>query len=74
MTVTVSAKVNPKHAAVKPLQKWLNVLGYAEVGTADGVAGAKFTSAVLHFQMDNGCTPTGALQEWDKTWHKMIWG
>lgn len=74
MTVTVSAKVNPKHAAVKPLQKWLSALGYAEVGKADGIAGAKFTSAVLHFQQDHGCTPTGALQEWDKTWHKLIWG
>lgn len=73
MTVTVSAKVNPQHAAVKPLQKWLNALGYTEVGKDDGVAGVKFTSAVLHFQMEHGCTPTGALQEWDKTWHKLIW-
>lgn len=74
MTVTVSAKLNPRHAAVKPIQKRLNALGYTEVGKADGIAGVKFTSAVLHFQQDHGCTPTGALQEWDKTWHKLIWG
>lgn len=74
LTVTVSAKVNANHAAVKPLQKWLCALGYTEVGDADGKAGPKFTSAILHFQQDNGCTPTGALQEWDKTWHKIIWG
>lgn len=74
MTVAVSAKVNPKHAAVRPLQRWLNALGYTEVGTADGEAGPKFTSAVLHYQMDHGCTQTGALQDWDKTWCKLIWG
>lgn len=74
MTVTVSAKINAAHAAVKPIQKRLNVLGYTEVGTADGKAGPKFTSAILHFQQDNACTPTGALQEWDKTWCKLIWG
>ncbi len=74
MTVTVSTKVNAAHAAVKPLQKRLNALGYTEVGAADGKAGPKFTSAILHFQEDNACTPTGALQEWDKTWHKVIWG
>lgn len=73
MTVTVSAKVNAAHAAVKPLQKRLNALGYTEVGTADGKAGPKFTSAILHFQQDHSCTPTGALQEWDKTWHNLIW-
>lgn len=74
MTVTVSAKLNPRHAAVKPIQKRLNALGYTEVGKADGIAGVKFTSAVLHFQQDHGSTPTGVLQEWDKTWHKLIWG
>ena len=74
MTVTVSAKVNPRHAAVKPLQKWLNALGYTEAGKADGIAGAMFTDAIWHFQRDNACTPTGALQEWDKTWCKLIWG
>lgn len=74
LTVTVSAKVNANHAAVKPLQKWLCALGYTEVGDADGKAGPKFTSAILHFQQDNGCTTTGALQEWDKTWHKIIFG
>ena len=74
MTVAVSAKVNAKHAVVKPLQKRLNELGYTEVGAADGTAGPMFTSAVLHFQQDHGCTQTGALQDWDKTWHMLLWG
>ncbi|MCM1220158.1 MAG: M15 family metallopeptidase [Lachnospiraceae bacterium] len=48
-TVTVSAKVNKKHAVVKAIQKRLNALGYI-CGTADGIAGAKFTAAVNSYQ------------------------
>ena len=48
-TVTVSATKNRKHAVVKPLQKYLNALGY-NCGTADGIAGPKFTSAVNNYQ------------------------
>lgn len=73
MTVAVSAKVNATHAVVMPLQKRLHELGYTEVGTADGNVGPMFTSAVLHFQQDHGCTQTGALQDWDKTWHLLLW-
>lgn len=73
MTMSVSSKINATHAVVKPLQKWLNAIGYSETGKVDGIAGAKFTSAVSHYQQDHDCTPTGALQEWDKTWHSIIW-
>ena len=71
-TVTIGANFNRSHAVVKPFQKWLAALGYEEVGTADGVAGAKFTAALAHFQQDNGCTPTGIAEEWGKTWQKML--
>lgn len=48
-TITVSAKINKKHAVVKAIQKRLNALGY-NCGTADGIAGAKFTNAVNSYQ------------------------
>ena len=71
-TVTIGAKFNNTHAVVKPVQDRLYALGYEEVGTADGVAGPKFTSALAHFQQDNGCTPTGIAEEWGKTWQKLL--
>lgn len=71
-TVTLSAKKNNKHAAVKAVQKRLAALGYAEVGTADGVAGPKFTSAVAHFQQDNKCVVDGVITAKNKTWKKLL--
>lgn len=71
-TVTVSAKYNRKHAVVRAIQKRLLALGYAEVGTADGEAGPKFTSAVAHFQQDNGCTVDGVVTKGNKTWTKLL--
>ena len=71
-TPTLSAKFNAEHPAVKPLQSWLYALGYQEVGTADGIAGPKFTAALAHFQQDNDCTPTGLAEEWGKTWQKLL--
>jgi peptidoglycan hydrolase-like protein with peptidoglycan-binding domain len=71
-TVTLSASKNRTHAAVKPVQKRLYALGYTEVGEADGVAGAKFGSAVKHFQKDNGCTPDGEITARNKTWKKIL--
>ena len=71
-TVTLSAKYNRKHAAVKAVQKRLLALGYAEVGKADGEAGPKFTSAVAHFQQDNGCTVDGVITRRATTWKKLL--
>lgn len=48
-TVTVSASVNSRHAVVAPIQRRLNALGY-NCGTADGIAGNKFTTAVNSYQ------------------------
>ena len=71
-TVTLSAKYNKKHAAVKAVQKRLKALGYTEIGTADGVAGAKFTSAVVRFQKDNGCVADGVITKKGNTWKKLL--
>ena len=71
-TITLSAKKNRKHAAVKVLQARLYELGYTEIGKADGVAGPKFTSAVAHFQQDNGCMVDGVITAGNKTWKKLL--
>lgn len=71
-TVTLSAKKNRTHAAVKAVQKRLYVLGYAEVGSADGIAGSKFTSAVAHFQLDNNCVSDGEITARNTTWKKLL--
>lgn len=71
-TVTLSSKTNSSHAAVKAVQKWLLALGYSEIGIADGKAGPKFTSAVAHFQQDNGCAVDGEITARNKTWKKLL--
>lgn len=71
-TPTISDKFNRAHAVIKPVQKWLKALGYDEVGNADGVAGAKFETALTHFQKENGCTPTGLAEAEGKTWRVLL--
>lgn len=71
-TITVSNKTNRKHKVVKALQKEFARLGYTEVGNVDGVAGAKFKSAVIHFQKDNGCKQDGIITKGNKTWKKLL--
>lgn len=71
-TVTVSAKINTRHAVIKPVQMRLYELGYTEVGTADGIAGPKFSSAVIRYQKDNGCTADGEITARNKTWKKLL--
>lgn len=71
-TVTLSRHRNRHHKAVEAVQKRLLALGYTEVGEADGIAGAKFTSAVAHFQDDNGCWVDGEITAKNKTWRKML--
>ena len=71
-TITLSSKINNKHAAVRAVQKRLIALGYVEVGTVDGIAGAKFTSAVAHFQQDNECVVDGEITARAKTWRKLL--
>ena len=71
-TPTVSRYVNREHPVVEFIQKRLLALGYAEVGEADGIAGAKFTSAVAHFQLDNDCKADGEVTARNKTWRKLL--
>lgn len=71
-TVTLSAKKNDTHEAVRAVQKRLYELGYVEVGKADGIAGPKFTSAVAHFQQDNDCVVDGVVTAKNKTWKKLL--
>lgn len=71
-TVTLSAGKNRRHAAVKPVQRWLMELGYPEVGEADGIAGVKFTAAVCAFQKANKCWVDGEITARNKTWKKLL--
>jgi peptidoglycan hydrolase-like protein with peptidoglycan-binding domain len=71
-TVTLSASKNRRHAAVKPVQRWLMELGYTVVGEADGIAGTKFTAAVMAFQEANHCWQDGEITEKNKTWRKLL--
>lgn len=70
-TVTVSASVNNKHAVVKAIQKRLNALGF-DCGTVDGIAGAKFTAAVIKYQTANKCVADGEITAKNKTWKKLL--
>lgn len=71
-TPTISANKNRTHAVVKALQKRLYALGYAIVGTADGIAGHKFNAVVKAFQKDNDCVQDGELTAGNKTWRKLL--
>ena len=71
-TITLSNKKNRTHAAVKAVQRRLAVLGYTEVGRADGIAGVKFAQAVRKFQKDNGCVVDGVITARAKTWRKLF--
>lgn len=70
-TVTVSMKINNRHAVVKPIQKYLNSLGY-NVGTADGVAGSLFDKGLKAFQKDNGCAVDGEATAKKLTWQTLL--
>ena len=70
-TVTVSANKNNTHKVVKPIQKYLNTLGYS-CGTADGIAGSKFTSAVKAFQKKNKCVQDGEITAKNATWKALL--
>lgn len=72
-TVTVSATKNSKHKVVKPIQKRLKALGY-DCGTADGIAGAKFTEAVKKYQKKvlGYKNPDGEITAKGKTWKSLL--
>ena len=70
-TVTVSKNANRTHAVVKPIQRYLNSLGY-NCGSVDGIAEAKFDSAVKVYQKANGCVADGIITARNKTWKKLL--
>ena len=70
-TVTVSATKNRLHGVVRPIQKYLNALGY-DCGTVDGIAGAKFKKAVVKYQKAKGCVADGEITAKGKTWQKLL--
>ena len=71
-TVTVSNTINRKHKVIKAIQKRLLALGYDEIGTADGTAGAMFKQALMKFQKNNGCEQTGIAEAEGRTWKKLL--
>jgi len=70
-TVTVSRLKNNRHAVVRPIQKYLNSIGF-NCGTVDGIAGVKFDSAVKAFQKANGCAADGEITAKKSTWKKLL--
>lgn len=71
-TITVSNKKNRTHPIVKPIQRRLAVLGYTDVGRADGIAGVKFTCAVRQFQRDNCRIADGVITAKATTYRKLF--
>jgi len=71
-TVTVSSTKNNRHTVVKAIQKRLLALGYTQVGTADGVAGSMFNTAVKAYQKDNKLTVDGEVTAKGETWKKLL--
>lgn len=70
-TITVSRNKNRKHAVVKPIQKYLNVLGY-HCGTVDGIAGPKFDAAVKSYQRAKSCIVDGEITAGKNTWRSLL--
>jgi hypothetical protein len=68
---TVSKKINNKHKVVKPLQKYLNALGY-DCGIEDGIAGSKFDSDVKAWQKANACVVDGEFTNGGKSWKRIL--
>lgn len=70
-TITVSKTKNSRHAVVKPIQKYLNTLGF-NCGQVDGIAGKLFDSAVKSYQKANSCVCDGEITARNKTWKKLL--
>ena len=70
-TVTVSLTKNNRHAVVKPMQQYLNALGF-DCGKADGIAGANFDRAVRAYQKAKGCVSDGEITAKGNTWKKLL--
>lgn len=70
-TITVSKFKNNTHAVVKPIQKYLNSIGF-DCGTVDGIAGTKFDISVKAYQKANECVVDGEITAKAATWKKLL--
>lgn len=70
-TITVSRRKNSRHAVVRPIQRYLNALGF-NCGAVDGIAGKLFDNAVKSFQKANSCVCDGEITARNKTWKKLL--
>ncbi len=70
-TITVSRVKNNKHSVVKPLQKYLNLLGF-NCGSVDGIAGNKFDNAVKEYQKSKKCVVDGEITAQKNTWKYLL--
>ncbi|MCI8327328.1 MAG: peptidoglycan-binding protein [Lachnospiraceae bacterium] len=70
-TVTVSKIKNRKHKVVKPIQTYLNALGYP-CGIVDGIAGVKFDSAIKAYQKAKNCIIDGEITAQKNTWRSLL--
>lgn len=70
-TVTLSKAKNNRHPAVKPVQQYLNSLGFP-CGTVDGIAGIKFDAAVKSYQRQNKCIADGEITARKNTWKSLL--
>ena len=71
-TVTLSRKINSRHALVKYVQKRLYALGYTEVGEADGKFGPATEKAVKRFQKDGGGAQDGEITKKQLSWKRLL--
>lgn len=65
----ISKSKNTKHKVVKPLQKYLNIIG-CSCGAVDGEFGKKTASAVKKFQQAKKLTVDGVVGQ--NTWKKLL--
>lgn len=70
-TITVSKSKNNQHAVVKPLQKYLNSIGF-NCGIIDGIFGSATDSAVRVYQKKNNCVADGEITKNGNTWKCLL--
>lgn len=70
-TPTLCMARNKRHKAVKPVQRYLNTIGY-DCGDVDGVFGPKTTAAVKRYQEDHDCVSDGIISAKKKTWKCLL--
>jgi len=70
-TITISKSKNNRHAVVKPLQKYLNSIGF-NCGTVDGIFGVSTNAAVKAYQKKNNCVVDGEITKSGNTWKKLL--